>query len=268
MIIEYPNGSTFVEDNSSFLDENRYMSSFFYLDAPALLEFSKKNYALKVQHNNKKLLVLKVEPYHTMLYGNPECVEEFLAYVHNQKLEIDGALCAMDIGDKLIELSPKLLNRKCFLQIGMDFMKTNEYTEESSKEVERATLDDVDELEECLNNFFKDCGLQDRPNRDNIIEKIETFRIIRKDNKIVSLSRMGHDTENSARISTVYTRPEYRGQGFGRKVTNTLKNEIIANGQTATLHVDQANPISNHIYSSLGFKKVFSKGIYLVENQK
>ena len=58
------------------------------------------------------------------------------------------------------------------------------------------------------------------------------------------------------------TKPEYRGMGYARKLVNYAKNEIIAQGKIATLNVDKKNPISNHLYSSLGFKKVFSQGIY------
>lgn len=267
MIKSYPNGEAFIKDNSSFLDENKYMSAFFYLDAPFLTVINENNYALKVSSNDKKLLALKVEPYNIMFYGDSELVEEFLSYIKNNNLAIDGAMCSTEIGDKLIELAPSIINKHYYLQIGMDFMKTDEINEPSSPEVIKASLDDVDEIEECLINFFVDCGLPDRPVREKIINNIETFRLIKKDNKIVALSRCGHDTEISSRISTVYTRPEYRNCGYARKVTNTLKNEIINNGQVATLHVDQANPISNHLYASLGFKKVFSKGIYLIKDK-
>lgn len=56
MIKNYSNGETFIKDNKEYLDENKYMSSFFYLDAPLLKEPNKKNYALKVCDGNKKLL--------------------------------------------------------------------------------------------------------------------------------------------------------------------------------------------------------------------
>lgn len=268
MIKNYSNGEAFIKDNSSFLDENKYMSAFFYLDAPLLVTPNADNYALKISKENKQLLALKVEPYNIMFYGDGTLLEEFLLYIKDNNLHIGGAMCPTDIGDKLIELAPSILNKQYYLQLGMDFMKTNEITEPSSPEVEHATIDDIDEIEECLTNFFIDCGLPDRPIREKIIKNLDTFRIIRKDNKIIALSRCGHDTEISSRISTVYTRPEYRNKGYARKVTITLKNEIIANGQIATLHVDQANPISNHLYASLAFKKVFSKGIYLLKERK
>ena len=76
---------------------------------------------------------------------------------------------------------------------------------------------------------------------------------------------MSKGTDNSYRITHVYTRVEYRGMGYAKKVVNTIKNEILDMGYIATLNVDMSNPISNHIYKKIGFKKVFSQGIYLVK---
>ena len=39
--------------------------------------------------------------------------------------------------------------------------------------------------------------------------------------------------------------------------------------EVATLNVDKKNPISNHLYASLGFKKLFSQGVYhIIKDEK
>ena len=60
----------------------------------------------------------------------------------------------------------------------------------------------------------------------------------------------------------LFRSPAYRGKGLARLVVNTAKNEILAQGKLATLNVDKKNPISNHLYRSLGFEPVFSQGEY------
>lgn len=67
-------------------------------------------------------------------------------------------------------------------------------------------------------------------------------------------------TQTDIKITNVYTRDAYRGKGCARKVVNTMKNEILAAGKTATLNVDRNNPITCHLYTSLGFKRIFSQG--------
>ncbi len=79
------------------------------------------------------------------------------------------------------------------------------------------------------------------------------------------MAAYSYDTDNSCRITHVYTIKECRENGFARTVVNTLKNEILNIGKIATLNVDQANPISNHLYETLGFKKIYSQGIYLLK---
>lgn len=256
MITVYPSGNAMLEENRAFLSENRYMSTFFFFDAPLLKECNKKEYTLAVTAEGKRLLAIKVEPFNVLLYGNPDCVGELLSFIAKEGYDFNGAMCPCEIGEKL-------LAHGFVKQIGMDFMETELVTEPTSPEVGRASLGDVDELYECEGAFFVDCGLPDKPNRDKLIAAIDHFFLLREDGKIVSLAKWSPDTENSLRVSFVYTRPEYRGKGYARKVVNAVKNEILKQGKKATLNVDQDNPISYHLYTSLGFKKVFAQGIYL-----
>ena len=76
------------------------------------------------------------------------------------------------------------------------------------------------------------------------------------------MARIAPATQDDLRLVLVYTRDEYRGRGYARKGVNSAKNEILAAGKRVTLNVDRKNPISNHLYSSLGFKRVFSQGEY------
>lgn len=263
MIKNYPNGEAFIKDNKQYLDENKYMSSFFYLDAPLLKEPNKKNYALKVCDGNKKLLAIKVEPYYVLLYGNKDLLEELLIYLKDNELDINGFYVPMDIGEEVLKISERVLGKEFYQLIGMDFMECKEKTEPSSNEVEFPTEKDAPELLVCYINFVKDCGLNDETTMGHILNRLPNLRVLRRDGKIASFCGKSPDSENSLRISAVYTRPEYRGQGLARKVVNYVKNEILDEGKVATLNVDKANPVSNHLYSSLGFKKVHSSGIYL-----
>lgn len=262
MIKDYKDGLSFLEENEEYLKKNKYMSAFFILDSKLLIEPSKKNYALKSTLNDKSLLALKVEPYNLLLYGDKLCLKEILEYIKEKDLELEGVMCPSEIGEELIKISNSVIDKTYTETIGMDFLVAIKISEESSKEVTIPTEDDTDELFECVAKFIKDCGLTDKPDKSKIIRDISKFRIIRKDNKIISFAEITPDTEESLKIAYVYTRDEYRGKGYARKVVNYAKNEILSLGKTATLFVDRKNPISYHLYESLGFKKVFSQGIY------
>ena len=256
MIKVYENGNEFKLENKEFLDLNKYMSSLFYVNANTLTKTDTINYAIKAEDGNKKTLAIRVEPYNLLLYGDIECLGELLGYLYNNKYVFSGIMCNTTIGDELVK------SHDYIQKFGMDFMEAKEYSLESSKEVLKATLDDLDQVYECVNKFFKDCGLPDTMDKDRLATKLDNFRLIKENERIVSLATYMYDTENSFRVSHVYTRPECRGKGNARKVVNYIKNEILEMGKVATLNVDQKNPISNHLYLSLGFKKIYSQGIY------
>ena len=261
-IIKYDSGLSFIKDNHEFLDENKYMSAFFYYDAKLINITDNNTYVLKVISDNYKLLAMKVKPYDLMLYGSSECVEILMNYLKDNNYIFDKVLCSTEIGDKLVG------NYNFKLKIEMDFMKATKVNEKSCSDVCTATLDDVDELEKFMNIFLIECGLDGENSKESIAQIINSFRMIKIDGEIVSFAKISEPADGAVRISYVYTNPKFRGLGYARKVVNTIKNEIIEKGYVATLNVDRSNPISNHLYSSLGFEKVFSQGIYEYDKYK
>ena len=253
MVKIYPNGDSFLKENLSYLNEDKYASSLILLNSNSIKETNNVNYLLKVEVEGKRLLVNRLSPYNVLLFGDNECLDELLEFLTVNQYEVPGFMCSTSIGEH-IKGYKKI--------IGMDFMEASEINEPSSLNVIRASIDDVEEIAKLSIDFFKECGLMDKVNKEKIIQRIDSYRLIKKDNKIISMARYWYETESSSRISMVYTRKKYRGKGYAREVVNTCKNEIISQNRIATLNVDQENPISNHLYASLGFKKVFSQGIY------
>lgn len=261
MVKVYENGDALVCENREFLGTNKYLSCFFALDAPLLKNPDKRNYAVGVFDGEKVLLALKVEPYSMLLFGDGGLSGELFDFLLAGGYETERLLCGEETGSAAVAA---LASRgvEFYESLAMDFMEADTITEPSENDVLIPTEDDVLELCELKRSFISECGLADKTSEDNIKKTLGGFRIFRADGMIVSMARIAPDTDKSRRISDVYTRPEYRGKGYARKVTNFAKNEIILNGKIATLNVDKSNPISNRLYSSLGFKKVFSQGEY------
>ena len=264
MTKEYPNGAAFLAEHTDFLNQNPYLSTLFFVDAKVLQTADEKNYAVATVAEGKTLLAIKVEPYNLLFYGAAEPLEETLRFLAEKKYEFDGILCPTEVGDRLIEIASAAVGRRYTRSVGLDFMEAVAVTEPSAPGVTVPTAADLDQLFENTVHFIRDCGLSDPVRRENIAKMLSSFRVFKEGEKIVSMARYTANDDRSDRISHVYTCPEYRGKGYARKVVNALKNEILARGKIATLNVDQANPVSNHLYESLGFKKLFSQGIYTV----
>lgn len=262
MIKTYGDGNALFSENKDFLRTNEYLSSFFALDAPLLKKQDSKNYALCAEACGKKLLAMKVEPYALLLFGSEDVSDELALHLFTGDYEVKAFLCGEDVGERFSEIAKEKYGIEFCEALAMDFMEANEVTEPSSDEVEIPTENDLDEIVCCLSHFISDCGLLDKVDREMTARTLGNFRIIKADGKIVSMTKIMPSTSTSLKIADVYTRPEYRGKGFARKVVNTAKNEILASGKTAVLNVDKKNPISNRLYASLGFVRVFSQGEY------
>jgi GNAT superfamily N-acetyltransferase len=73
------------------------------------------------------------------------------------------------------------------------------------------------------------------------------------DNGICAIARVAFVGEKYARINTVFTSPEKRGHGYAGALVSSLAEKLISEGLTPTVLADEENPVSNHLYLSLGF---------------
>lgn len=261
MIKHYANGNELLEDNRDFLNTNPDLACFFFWDAPLLKRADKTNYALCCEDKENKLLALKVEPYNLLLFGEPCLVPEIAEYLMDNGYEVKNYLCSEDVGDTLMEFMGNH-GIEYYEALAMDFMEVREKTEETSDKVVCALPEDADEIYECLLRFGKDCGLLDEVHREDVEKTIDKFRLIKENGQIVSMAKLAKASDTAYRIACVYTKDEYRGKDYAKQVVNAVKNEILDMGMTATLNVDKKNPVSNRLYKSLGFKRVFSQGEY------
>lgn len=265
MIKVYPNGTALVEEHRALLATNPYQSMFFSLDAPLIREPDGKNYAVGAEEGGRWLLAMKLSPYSLLLFGSPEPARELFGFLISNGYEIGSLLGGEKLCDEVIGMLQKDFGLRYAEALAMDFMEAREITAPSCQEVEIPTQADLEELVECKTHFVADCGLNDPVNVERIRRQLREYRILRRDGKIVSMAVITPSTPESLKIAAVYTRPEYRGRGLARLVVNAAKNEILSQRKLATLNVDKKNPITNHLYRSLGFEPVFSQGEYRPE---
>ncbi|MBP5163184.1 MAG: GNAT family N-acetyltransferase [Spirochaetales bacterium] len=265
MVKEYANGKDFYGENRAILLSNKYTEPFFRLDSPLLVKAGNEEYALKVTDGRSCLLALCVEPYNIMLHGDKSLAREFVGYVTANGYRIKSFLCSIELGEELTS---------CFrdegyiysLALGMDFMEADKKTTVNDARVEHPTEEDVDELYQMTVSFIRDCGLSDVARKERVRETLQDYRILRRDGQIVSFTKIHEWTDRDTKISTVYTRDEYRNQGCARTVVGSVLNEIIGSGRIAVLNVDQKNPVSYHLYTSMGFRKIFSQGVFKLKS--
>lgn len=262
MIHVYKSGNALVQENRAFLETNPYQTTYFRLNAPMLTAVDKRNYAVMARSCRETLLTMKVEPYGTLLFGSEKLVPELISFLAEGGYEFRQMLGSEAVCGKAAEVFQREYGIVFEESLAMDFMEATEKTEPSCPEVEIPGKEDVDEILECCRRFAAECDVVTHSDRQGILSKLDSFRVFRQDGKILSMAFFAPATDTAMKINRVYTRPEARGRGFARKVVNTVKNEILSRGKAAVLNVDRKNPISNHLYIALGFRKIFSHGEY------
>jgi predicted GNAT family acetyltransferase len=75
--------------------------------------------------------------------------------------------------------------------------------------------------------------------------------------EVVSLAGRAPDAAGVARIGPVYTPPQWRRNGFASAVTHACARDAIdAGAKGVVLFTDLANPTSNAIYQTVGFRPI------------
>ncbi|GAB3816262.1 GNAT family N-acetyltransferase [Kribbella italica] len=76
------------------------------------------------------------------------------------------------------------------------------------------------------------------------------------DGRVVSMAGHNGDVFGAARIGSVYTPPEDRGNGYAGALTAALTRHLLDEGTQPCLFTDLANPTSNKLYARIGYRKV------------
>ncbi|HEV8402488.1 MAG TPA: GNAT family N-acetyltransferase [Candidatus Limnocylindrales bacterium] len=78
-----------------------------------------------------------------------------------------------------------------------------------------------------------------------------------EDGAVVSLAGIGSPTPHGVRVGPVYTPPDRRGRGYASALVAGISQSALDAGRTfCFLFTDLANPTSNHIYETIGYRPV------------
>lgn len=256
MIKIYNSGQAFLKENNNILEKYPLETVFFGLNAQYLAETNKNDFILRLDDDGRFLIAVHVDVYPMVLFGDNSLCDEFARFAVNVGLTFKKILGAQDTCETFLAEYGKL--EKCTYKVNhaMDIMRCSKPNLCNFDGVENATNNDVDELAQLVYSF----GIEAMGESDDIEDckrkvdgNIRNFAVIRKDNKIVTFASKARETEHLTAINSVYTLPQYRGQGLSRKTVTYLTKSITDCGKLAYLFVDKTNPISNHLYTKIGY---------------
>lgn len=263
MIKFYKNGEEFLKDNIVILNQYPLDTSFFKVNSKLLNTFDRRNYSFKVIDGDNYLLVMKLDDYNLLIFGETNLVKEAIDIICDYHLYFYGILASKELID---EFYLHYINRRggeSFIRHKMDMMYLKKLKENPTMSVVKADPNDINIIANYVVEFNEQALNESNINFKDVIlrvtKEIDSYYLLKINNKIVSMAKIAREDDNICAITSVYTPIEHRNKGYSRQVVTHICQLILNKGKTPYLYVDKENPISNHLYLKIGFQYAESK---------
>ena len=257
----YATGQEFLDENLNIIRNDPLGTTFMEGNANMISTCNESNYALRIEHHGELLIAIRVENLPFVIYGSELCAAELAKVVAENKLQFGKVIGYYDVLDAFLTAYESHLGGTHKVNLSMDVMYCEKVNPCDIIGVEQATEKDTDEIARLVECFTSE-AVGEQPEFSKVLDKvskqINSYAVFKIDGVIVSMGMCYHDG-SLRRISNVYTLPEYRNRGYSKKVVTYLTEQALKGG-IPCLHVDQHNPVSNHLYQSIGY--VYGKSRY------
>ena len=263
MIKFYENGKAFLDDNLEILNKYPLDTSFFLVNSKSIHTFNRRNYCFKVINNSSYLLVMRLDDYNLILFGDKNLVKEAVNTILDYHLYFYGVLASVELVNEFFKHMIDRRGGEKVIRYNMDMMYLDKLLFNPTMTVNRAKEEDYTILVDFMTKFYKEALHKENPDvnsiRLDLKNNLISYYLLKINNKIVSMARISRMEDHIAAISAVYTPKEFRNNGYSAQVVSTICKDLLQLNKVPYLYVDKQNPISNHLYSKLGFKYGESK---------
>ena len=252
----YSTGREFLDENLNIIRNDPLGALFFEVNANMIERCDKISYATRVDVDGETLIAIRVDGYPMVVYGSKRCVSVLAKIVAENKLQFDKAIGYYELTDKFLTCYEQIVGGSHKVNLSMDIMFCNELNPCDTLDVEKATAKDAEEIARLYAEFLREAVGENATwgeKTRKIIQEINEFALVRVDGEIVSIASSKETGYGLKRISNVYTKPEHRNKGYSRKVVTYLTEQVLKGGNLPCLFVDQHNPVSNHLYQTIGY---------------
>lgn len=256
MIHFYRSGSAFLQENRTILEQYPLETSFFSSNAKQMTDM-REGFIGKVQGEDSCLLAVRFRAFPMVLFGDAGLCASLADGLWREKKNFGSVLGEESLIPAFLKAyeakaggSHRPLHR-------MTVMCCPHRPGEIIHGVETAGAGDVDEIAEIKQMFHREALGEDTDLsmlRAEVAGTVSSYGVIRQNRRIASLACTCRESERLCAISSVYTRPEARGQGLARQTVTVLTQKILRNGKLPYLYVENSNPISNRLYRSIGYE--------------
>jgi len=255
MFCFYPTGQSFLEDNAEILARNPLETAFFEGNAQSMPNMQ-EGFAVKVWNDGGCLVALRVQALPMLLFGDESLGGELAACLWEHGQTFNRLLAAQPAAEAFLAAYEALAGGRHQVNHAMTLMSCRVLHDTPTAEVTSPTEADVEELAGLVLRFRAEATGRIGDLAADITDvraALGSYAIVRRQGRIAALARRCREAPQLCAVARVFTLPELRGHGLARQVVTALTREILQDGKLPYLYVDQKNPISNHLYQSIGY---------------
>ena len=268
--VKYENVEDFLNENLELILEKEWLNCLMVGNCYEGIKIGTQGWILaKVAEENKtELILLYRRPYKLLLYSPTDNETDTLyKFAAEEIYKIENNLAGVNSESKIAQKFSKyyceVSNKEYKLTKPMKIL-TLEKIEEGK------LLDDITfreariEDKQILCKFIKDFNseaLKEEMSDEEAYNKFEKYMekeyyVLEKDRKILSQAVIARDLKKGKCISGVYTPKEERKKGYAYNLVYRISQKFLEEGaKYCVLYTDAKNPISNHVYEKIGYRK-------------
>lgn len=213
------------------------------------------------------LIFCNVSPYNLLIHNLKEEVNDSIKvlvdYIIENKIDISGINSSKKICEKFIEYYKEKTKCKFHERLAMDVMELRKLNQIILPKgyFREAIGKDLDLIIDWHIKFAKE-ALNEDIAVESFIERLATrirngaMYIFEDENHVpVSMAAFTKQLKKGISVSLVYSDARKRGMGYGVAVVYNLSKLYLERGnEFCSLFVDKRNPVSNGVYTKIGYK--------------
>ena len=269
--IKYNNIQDFANENLKLILEKEWLNNLMIANCLEGLETEIEGLTLSAVTNNGKteLILLHRRPWHLLLYSpTNNASDELFEFVAKEYFKIDnnvnGVNAEKELARQFAKYYSSIAKKQSKLNFPMRILLLEKLNEPKFKEniiFRQARRDEECVLINFLNTFSQEAlkeDLEEKVLKERLNSYFEKgYYVLEVNGQIVSQAVISRVLTKGKAIGEVFTPKEYRGKGYAYNLVYKISEKVLNEGaEYCVLYTDDNNPISNHIYEKIGYKRM------------
>lgn len=267
----YDDPNEFIQENEKFILEKEWLNNLMagnYKDA--VKEGLNENWLLAriTEGEQTELIMLLRKPWRLLMYSPTNNKSEALYKFAAEELykidpNLEGVNTEKEVSQIFAKEFCKVAGKEPKVRFEMRILVLEELTEPNLRDdvvLRKATIEDKPILKEYRRKFAEE-ALNEILTEEDLEKKFEKHfemgsYVLEKDGKIVATAVSNRHLPRGKSIGNVYTPKEERGNGYAYNIVYRLSKQFLDSGlDYCVLFTDDSNPISNHVYEKIGYRR-------------